>query len=132
MSDEFAPTAPLIIMGAPYVFARQKLAKPFHIERIERVMLPVRCHNACGVYYVTEARGPRDVCPDCHAPPTPRTIGVAELVEIEVKVAFGNVPSADFRRSLGPAAAHQQISRVPMILDQPSAATTAHVSSSQE
>ncbi len=93
----------LVILGAPYVFARQKLRKPAHIEVVTLTCRPVLCHNACGLYYATTAAepGPDDVCPDCGAAPKPWRTGEPEEVEVVVHVAFGNLVDVNFLRSRG-------------------------------
>jgi hypothetical protein len=98
------------IMGVPYVFARQKLKKPFHAEVVKLVQRGVLCHNGCGLYYVpTEAQISKtphlragSICPDCHAPPKLGAEGQDEEIEVTVRMAFGNVSAIDFLRSLGP------------------------------
>ena len=92
------------IFGASYVFARQKLRKPFHAEVVEILARGALCQNDCGLYYV----GPGvledgDLCPDCGAPPKPWRVGRdVERLEVTVRMQFGNVTDVSFLRSLGP------------------------------
>lgn len=109
----------LIIMGAPYVFARKKLKKPFHTEVVKLVQRPALCHNSCGLYYIpTEEQllkgGQKmrnDVrCPECNEPPKPFKVGAEEEIEIAVKMAFGNLIGVDFLRALGPVSSVTKVS----------------------
>lgn len=97
------------ICGVPYVFARQKLRKPFHAELVRLPQRPVLCHNACGLYYIPtleQLRLPTTrgevACPDCHAAPKPHRIGAEEEIELTVRMQFGNVTDVSFLRALGP------------------------------
>ena len=124
---------PVLILGAPFVFSRKKLAKPFHVQRVELELYPVTCHAACGVYYISAPAGlADDRCPTCQERPKPWRIGAKERVEVEVKLAFGNVREVDFRASLGPVAAHLRLSRRSLVVtSQPPAVSTARVHSPQ-
>jgi hypothetical protein len=93
-----------IILGAPYVFARQKLRKPSHVEVITLVQKPALCHNGCGLYYVPNVDLPAidAVCPDCSCSPKPWNVGEPDEIEVRVHMAFGNVIDVAFLRSIGP------------------------------
>lgn len=105
-------TAPVLILGAPYVFARQKMRKPFHAEVVRLVQQPVLCHNGCGLYYIPAEdvleREPGiragTCCPDCLAPPKTWRTGCTDEIEVTVRMQFGNVSGVEFLRSLGPLA----------------------------
>ncbi len=133
------PETPLQIMGAPYVFSREKLSKPYHAEVVTLLQAPVLCHMGCGLYYIPTleqltAAGtkPEDVtCPDCHESPKPWKIGADEEIEVSVQLAFGNVRGVDFIRSLGKLAP-QRVARRPMVFQQPTIASTALVQSVKE
>lgn len=111
--DSAEASAPVLIMGAPYVFARQKLRKPFHAEVVTLLQRPVLCHNACGLYYIptveqcSAATTDEIACPDCHASPKAHRIGDEEPIEVTVRMQFGNVTDVSFLRALGPIARRQ-------------------------
>lgn len=96
------------ICGVPYVFARQKLRKPFHEEVVTLEQRPVLCHNGCGLFYIPtleqleqgKTRG-AVACPDCHAPAKPHRIGAVEQIEVTVRMQFGNLTDVSFLRALG-------------------------------
>ncbi len=93
-----------IILGAPYVFARERLAKPSHIEVVTMVLRPAKCRRGCGIFWIAgsaEEMKPDDVCPDCSTPPQAWQIGEPEEWEVAVHLAFGNLVNVDFLRSRG-------------------------------
>lgn len=102
-----------IVLGAPYVFSRQKLRKPAHVETVTLRVRGVLCHNGCGLYYVapTDAEmKPDDRCPDCNAPPKAHRIGrEPEKIDVAVHMAFGNVVDVKFLRSRGRLSQRQVI-----------------------
>lgn len=108
----------VMILGAPYVFARNKLRKPKHVEAVRMVMRPVLCHLGCGAYYVAkdeESMCSGDVCPGCGSPPKAFQIGAPEQVEVSVHMAFGNLVDVSFLRALGPLSQRQIIADGPRI-----------------
>lgn len=126
------PVSDLRILGVPYVFTRQKLKKPSHEEAVRLTQRPVRCHNACGLYYIPTVEQIDKgvvgaiVCPDCNAPPKPHRIGEPEEIELAVRMAFGNVSRIDFLRSLGPLAPNG-VARRPMQISIANPTSTALV-----
>jgi hypothetical protein len=134
-----ATETPTMIMGAPYVFSKEKRQKPMHVEVVTLVQSPVLCHMGCGLYYIPNLEAlmaagtkPEEVtCPDCHEQPKPWKIGADEEIEISVHLAFGNVQSVEFLRALGPVGP-QRLARRPMVFQQPTVASTALVQSLKE
>lgn len=96
-----------IIAGAPYVFAREKLAKPFHAEVVTLKLFPALCPTGCGLFYMAPDRtdasrpgfGTDNRCPDCdRVPPRHEVANEPDEVEVAVKMAFGNVIASEFMR----------------------------------
>lgn len=98
-----------VILGVPYVFAKKNLRKPFHNEVVTLRLFPALCENGCGLFYCApSAEDPTKVaaneaCPDCGTPtPAHKISRELDLVEVGVKMAFGNLLDAEFIRAVGP------------------------------
>jgi hypothetical protein len=98
-----------------YGFVRKHAAKPHHSEVVQLELHPVICHAGCGLYYSETAQG--DPCPECKSSPKSWAIGAVELIEVVVTLAFGNVNSTEFIRSLGPVAEHTKLTRKSLVAD---------------
>lgn len=105
-----------IILGAPYVFSRQNLAKPAHTEVVTIPVRGVHCHNDCGLYWIAAddaAMLPGDVCPGCDAPPKPWCIGTEpEEIDVVVHMAFGNVVDVQYLQSRGKVTCRQLVGTI--------------------
>lgn len=105
MSDETR-----IIAGAPYVFAREHLKKPYHAQPVLLKLFPAICPTGCGLIYLAPAIdsdpllpspsfGAGNACPDCgRVPPRHKVASEPDEVEFVVKMAFGNVIATEFMR----------------------------------
>lgn len=106
----------IVIMGAPYGFAKKSLRKPFHAQVVKIVQCPVLCHMGCGLYYIpcepmTAAQRLDARCPTCEEAPKAWKIGEPDEIEISVKMAFGRVNEVEFIRSLGKVAEHTKLAK---------------------